>query len=122
MELKYYTDTHIAKAIAIQLRASGVEIIRSEEVGMAEADDESHLIYAAQNSYVMVTQDADFAALHAAWIEAGKAHNGIMLVPRHLQGEAQVSYVVKCLLEYHRLITGGVGTVEEDIVNRLIWL
>jgi len=35
MTLQLYTDTHIAKAIAEQLRAHGVDVVRCEEVGMA---------------------------------------------------------------------------------------
>jgi hypothetical protein len=35
-KIKFYTDTHIAKAVAVQLRQKGVDIVRCEEVGMAE--------------------------------------------------------------------------------------
>jgi hypothetical protein len=47
--LKFYADTHIDKDVAIQLRKKGVDVVRCEDVGMAEADDEAHLDYAAQN-------------------------------------------------------------------------
>lgn len=121
-QVKFYTDTHIAKAVATQLRLRGIDVVRCEEVGMAEAEDEAHLVYASEQSRVVVSQDNDFSRLHALWLEAGKPHGGIMLVPKHLQGEAQISYTVRKLTEYHELITGGAGQYETDVANHLIFL
>jgi predicted nuclease of predicted toxin-antitoxin system len=59
--------THIAKAAAVQLRAKGIEVVRCEEVGMADATDEEHLRYATDNGYIMVSQDADFPSLNSEW-------------------------------------------------------
>jgi predicted nuclease of predicted toxin-antitoxin system len=58
--LKFYTDTHIAKAIAVQLRNRGVEVVRCEEVGLAEARDTVHLEYATNHGLAVVTHDDDF--------------------------------------------------------------
>jgi hypothetical protein len=33
MPIKFYTDTHIAKVITLQLRRRGVDILHCEEVG-----------------------------------------------------------------------------------------
>jgi predicted nuclease of predicted toxin-antitoxin system len=70
--LKYYTDTHIDKQVAVQLRQKGVDVVRCEEVGMAEADDESHLAYAAQNGLALVTKDAGFRVRHFNWLAQAK--------------------------------------------------
>lgn len=40
MGIRFYTDTHIAKQVAVQLQAKGIDAIRCEDVGMAEADAE----------------------------------------------------------------------------------
>jgi hypothetical protein len=39
--IKFYADTHIAKAVAVQLRLRGVDIVRCEEVDMTQVDDEA---------------------------------------------------------------------------------
>ncbi len=60
MSLRFYTDTHIAKQIAIQLRQHGIDVIRCEEVNMAEAEDEQHLLYATQEGLILITFDKGF--------------------------------------------------------------
>ena len=122
MTLKFYTDTHVAKAIAEQLRANGVDVIRCEEVGMAEAADEAHLEYAARAGRVMITQDADFAMLHRRWLQGGHSHAGIMRIPPNLQGEAQVSFTVKELLFYQEAERVGALNLKTDIEDQLIYL
>jgi hypothetical protein len=37
MTIKFYADTHIARAVAFQLSQRGFDVIRCEEVGMALA-------------------------------------------------------------------------------------
>lgn len=59
---------------------------------------------------------------HAQWQQIGQMHSGIMLIPKHLRGEGQISFVVKELLVYHALITAGVGSVQDDIANQLLYL
>jgi predicted nuclease of predicted toxin-antitoxin system len=76
--IKFYTDTHIAKAVAVQLRARGIDVVRCEEVGMAEADDDAHLAYATREGRVVITADRDFLRLHKQWQAAGKSHGGII--------------------------------------------
>ncbi|MBL8164852.1 MAG: DUF5615 family PIN-like protein [Anaerolineae bacterium] len=62
--VKFYFDTHIPKAVAIQLRARGVIVIRCEEVGLAEVDDTEHLEYATAEGLTLVSHDRDFWDLH----------------------------------------------------------
>ena len=47
--IAFYTDTHIAKAVALQLRGHGIDVIRCEQVGLADASDVRHLEYATQH-------------------------------------------------------------------------
>jgi len=75
--IKFYTDTHIAKAVAAQLRNRGIDIVRCEEVGMAEAKDVDHLTYAVQENRI-ITCDDDFIVLAQEWAKANKSHCGIM--------------------------------------------
>ena len=120
--IKFYTDTHIAKAVAVQLRNRGIDVIRCEEVGLAKADDENHLEYAASERRVVITNDEDFLILHAEWSNKGKLHAGIMFCQAHLQGDGAIGVIVKACINYHSLIAQGVGTVEDDINNQIIYL
>ncbi len=120
--LKFYTDTHIAKAIAFQLRERGVDIVRCEEVGLGTASDVEHLEYAATDNRVMITNDDDFLALDKSWREQGRRHAGIMYCLPHVQGIAAIGRIVTECYELHLLIAEGAGTVEEDIANQIIYL
>lgn len=122
MALKFYFDTHIAKAAATQLRAKGVEVIRCEEVNMAEASDEAHLTYATEQECIMVSQDDDFLLLDADWKQAGKTHSGLMRIPPSYQGAAQISFVVQQLLFYHEAERADAVSYTDEIYNRVIYL
>jgi predicted nuclease of predicted toxin-antitoxin system len=120
--LRFYFDTHIARATADQLRVRGVEVIRCEEVAMAEASDEEHLAYATREGCIVVSQDEDFVALDARWHHSGRKHGGIMKVPEHLQGSAQISTVVRELLFYTEAEQNGAVIYETEIASCVIYL
>jgi uncharacterized protein with PIN domain len=71
--VSFYTDEHIAKAIARALRQRGVDVLTAAEAGMLGASDEDQLQFAFQQGRVLVTKDDDFLALHAG----GHEHAGI---------------------------------------------
>ena len=113
-KLKFYTDTHIDRQVAVQLRQKGIEVIRCEEVGLAEADDEAHLNYAAQHELALISKDADFRLLHFAWLHRGKNHHGIFFcADRHT---AAVGKIVNVCLVYAQLIEANAGSLD-DIRN-----
>ena len=120
--LKFYTDTHIARALAIQLRGRGVDIVRCEEVGLAEISDEAHLTYATEKNRVVVTADADFLRLHQEWQEQGKAHAGIIYCLPHLQGKSSIGRILEEIMMYYELIVGGAGSIKEDVANRVFYV
>jgi predicted nuclease of predicted toxin-antitoxin system len=121
-KLKIYTDKNVPKAVTIQLRNQGVDIIRCEDVGLGDVDDETHLAFAVSEGRMIITQDADFTRHHASWQEQGKRHAGIMYCLSHLQGNEGVGRIVSEVLMYHELIEGGAGSVEDDISNRLLFV
>lgn len=43
IKLQLYADTNIAKAVTDGLNNRGVDVVRCEDVGMAEAEDSDHL-------------------------------------------------------------------------------
>ncbi len=108
--MKYYLDDHLAKAIAEQIVAKGADAVHCADVGKTHASDSEHLEYAATEGRILVTQDDDFIRLAATWAQEGKSHSGIMFVPPHLKGQAQISYAVNALFEYHELVEAGAAT------------
>ena len=122
MALRFYFDTHVAKAAVTQLREKGIEVVRCEEIRMAEASDEEHLHYATENGYVMVSQDEDFIILHVRWQRAERSHAGIMKVSARYQGEAQISYVVRQILFYHQAERLAAVDYATEIANHLLYL
>ncbi len=120
MALKFYFDTHIAKAIAVQLRERGVDVVRCEEVGRAAATDEEHLIDATAENRAVVTHERDFIVLNANWHVQTKSHAGIFYCQPRLQGS--VGEMIKQLEEYAQLIESGAGTLEADIIDQIVYL
>ena len=112
--LKFYTDTHIDKQVAIQLRQKGVDVVRCEEVEMAEAKDVSYLEYAAQHGLALITKDADFCSLHFEWLSQGKDHHGIFFCAD--RQSAAIGKIVNACTSYSQLIENGIGTLN-DIRN-----
>jgi predicted nuclease of predicted toxin-antitoxin system len=113
-QLKFYTDTHIDKQVALQLRQRGIDVIRCEEVELADADDEAHLQYASENQLALITKDAGFRSRHFQWISQAKTHYGIFFcADRHA---AAIGKIVNACYAYAQLIEEGAGTLD-DIKN-----
>lgn len=120
MALTFYFDTHIAKAVAIQLRAKGVNVVRCEDVDMADAPDEKHLQYATEHGFVMVSQDEDFAKLHVQYQENDLKHAGIFKFKGN-QGSAQISIIVSHCLFYDEAERSGAIDYPTEIKNTIIY-
>lgn len=120
MGLKFYTDTHIDKQVAIQLRKHGVDVVRCEEVGMAAASDQEHLEYAAKNGRALITKDDDFIQMHVQWQHEGKDHEGIFFCP--YRDIPAVGLIVRECLYFYEAIEAGAGTIEDDIGNKLYYV
>ena len=69
-------DRHLAQA----LRARGVDVVTAQEVGMVEHSDAEHLQYATEHGRALYSFNrGDFLRLHAAYLQDGKTHCGILL-------------------------------------------
>jgi predicted nuclease of predicted toxin-antitoxin system len=123
MALKFYFDTHIAKQVALQLRNKGVDVVRCEEVSMAEASDLEHLEYAVKEDRVLVSMDEDFHQLHIQWLAEDKHHTGIFWILQRVgRGKTALGIMVKELSEYHQLVEQGAGSVERDFHNQIFYI
>lgn len=77
-KIRFYLDEHVSPAVAAGLRRRGVEALTVQESNMTGKQDIELLVFALQENYVIVTQDADFLRLHAEGME----HNGIAYAPQ----------------------------------------
>ena len=122
MPLRFYFDTHIAKAVADQLRASSIDVIRCEEINMEGAKDADHLMYATRETRIMISQDEDFTILHSHWQKAGRKHAGIMKVPANWQGAVQITLLIAALRFYYEAEALGAVDYESEIASHIIYL
>lgn len=103
----------------MQLRLRGVDVIRCEEVGQAEAGDQEHIAFAAENGYAMVTHDQGFTGHHREWLARGKHHTGIFLITKD---KDDIGMIVSTLAFWHEAIREGAATLEADVHDQLIFL
>lgn len=119
MNISFFTDTHIGKQVAIQLRVKGITVVRCQDVGLEDAEDAKLLEYAISHEFSLLTKDDDFLKLHREYINSGNVHFGIFYCP--YRDIPSIGLIVKVCSEYHELIESGAGTVY-DIKNQVIFI
>lgn len=100
ISLKFYTDVHIPKQVALQLRKRGVDVVRRQDVAMDDARDLEHLAFATQEQRALVSIDQDFRAQFWEARAAGRQHAGIFRVSTYLQGPDAIGRIVTELFAY----------------------
>ena len=76
--VRYFTDEHVAKAVAGGLRKRGIDVLTIAEAGLLGADDEDLLAFGREEKRVVVTQDRDFLRIAAREPD----HSGIAYAPQ----------------------------------------
>ena len=78
--MKLVVDEMYAPAVAAQLRARGHDAVAVAEIaGLAGASDAALLDWARSSQRVLLTENAaDFLPLHAAALQSGEPHAGIV--------------------------------------------
>jgi len=85
--LKFLVDEDLSEAIAVILRAAGADAVHVSEIGFSGADDKEVLDEAARRSCCVVTRNRnDFLALTEFYFQEGRAHSGVLVVPRSYPG------------------------------------
>ena len=89
-----YADQNISLDLVQLLRWNGHTTTTAREQRFERAPDDEHLLIAAEQRLVLITQDEDFLLLHSAWLRWPVAwhvpslpqHAGIIILqPRHYQ-------------------------------------
>lgn len=73
-----YIDENIHAAIVAGLRRAAMDVVTARERGQTQTDDEILLATATSEGRLMLTNDQDFLRIHAAWMQAGQSHAGIV--------------------------------------------
>jgi hypothetical protein len=77
----YLDDCADSDLLLTYLTNAGYQVLTPRLANTRGASDETHLAYAAQNQYVLVTfNTGDFLLLHNMYQTQGKSHSGIFLI------------------------------------------
>ncbi len=72
--IRFHLDESAPVAVAIALRQRGIDVTTAHDAGLLTAPDAEHIEFARREVRVILTQDADFLAMH----RTGQAHAGIV--------------------------------------------
>jgi len=110
----YLDEDTIARAVITGLRARGADLQTVVETGLRGKGDDAQLEWAAAHGRTLYTFNvSDFCRLHRNYLENGKEHAGIIVVPRQ-------RYKVK---QQIRLLLNVLKTKSpEDMRNYLMFL
>ncbi len=88
--LRLFLDADTPEALAKALRAVGVVVVRSQEVGLSEADDITQIQWASENGYTLFTFDVKtMPKAVMQWQAMGREHSGVIFceqMPREAIG------------------------------------
>jgi len=78
-----YLDECIDRRLAVNLRASDLDVMTVGEAGTTSLADEAQLMLATSRGRLLISQNQiDFRRLHATWRREGRSHGGIILLPQ----------------------------------------
>jgi hypothetical protein len=114
LKLCLYVDEDSARRGLVQaLRARGVDVVTNREAGMGQRLDEENLEFAASQRRVLYTCNiSDFYELHAAWLNDGKSHAGLILGQQRYSIGEQVRRLLKLIA----------ARSAEDMIDRVEFL
>ncbi len=76
-------DENVRRRLVEALRERGFDVLTAGDAGQLGADDDGQLAYAASAGRVLLTFDrGDFRRRHAQFMEAGRRHAGVALLPQ----------------------------------------
>jgi hypothetical protein len=90
--VKFYFDEDSSQhRLIAALRSHGMDVLSSLDAGMNARDDESQLILAASQGRVLVTANVrDFVSLHRVWVEQGRSHSGVLMIPQQQYSTGEI--------------------------------
>ncbi len=101
--MKFYFDEDSAQhRLVAALRSHAIDVTTFLDSGMKARDDESQLMLASAQGRILVSANTrDFAALHCEWLERGRSHSGILIIPQQRYSTGEI------VRRFLRLTTSG---------------
>lgn len=110
---KFLADEGVRRAITLQLRQRGVDVVTAQEVGLTAAPDSEILAWAAREGRIVVTDDVATMPDHAAErLLAGAPMPGLILARQRLP--------IGMVVEDIRAIAAYGG--DDEFENRIAYL
>ena len=113
----FYLDHNVAVELAAILPGLGHTVSTADELGLAAADDDEHLLLASQRGWIFVTNNKkDFTLLHKAWRRWAASwgvsphHSGILIMPQEAPGLLLRSDVARAIDD---LVHSGIPLANE---------
>lgn len=88
--LKAYTDEHVVFGLVQALRQRGMDVVRVQDRGRAQADDADLLDEALHDERIMLTNDTDFLILAAQRTELQQRFAPIFFWPQQRRSIGQL--------------------------------
>ena len=111
--VRFYFDEDADARLAEALHRRGYDVFTTATAGLLEASDEEQLTYALSQQRTLVTHNIKhFPGLHAAWMEAGRGHYGIIILIGHSAVSAWLRRMENLLERFS----------PEDLRNQLVFL
>ena len=97
----YLDEDTQSDALIEALRSRGVPVTTTSEASRSQSTDEEQLRFATSGARILVTSNvADFARLHAEWLNAGLEHAGIILIRQQKWGPGELARrIIRCLTD-----------------------
>ena len=78
-----YLDECVDRPVAEDLRRRGFDVLTAIEAGRSQYPDQAQLEFATSLGRVILSYNRmDFRRLHAAFVQTGRPHGGIIILPQ----------------------------------------
>lgn len=95
MALAFFFDECVNEAVALVLRAHGIDVVTTTDLGRKGISDAEQLKYATQEGRIIYTTDRDFLRLAHRWLASGVLFSGIVY---HAPGRLSFRETIEALL------------------------
>lgn len=87
-QVRFFMDEDVYRATTVALRKAGIDAVSTPEAGRLGQPDESQLLWACDESRVIVTFNvAHFVQLHADWLARTRHRAGIVVSSQRSLGD-----------------------------------
>lgn len=114
--MRLFLDAHVSgKRVGEALREAGHDVKAADQPELEGWEDPDLLELAAVESRIFVTANVkDFVPLVRVWLNAGRAHAGLILLPPTLRHEQFGNIILRVSVKLS-------GTTQEEWENRTEW-